>query len=380
LAALAALGIPESVWALQEGEELLDFADYTSAFKVDVRRANPHVRHYDLRRLTAWATDRDEFFAFHQTEIPRTDAANWRLRIDGFVDRPGEFSLDDLKLRSEKSEAGVTIECSGNSPHPSQMNGLVSNAVWSGVGLSSILKECGVQPDAREAVFFGKDHKSEKKWQAGNREVSTPHGRSIPIQDALHPKAMLAYEMNGRPLPAAHGFPLRLILPGWYGMTQVKWLTHIHVLDRRYEGEHMARNYHGLRAVHSGPDGTIWLDTSISVNKVKSVIARATRRSTSGRYEYKISGAAWGGRTPIAKVEVQVDEGEWQPALIDDRREPDAWILWSAVLKELGSGKHMLVSRAIAENGEIQPTLKELREKLGSGRENNAQWPRILIL
>src|SRR4029078_12168783 len=107
------------------------------------------------------------------------------------------------------------------------MNGLVSTAVWTGIPLASLLRECGVRPEAREIVFFGMDTEKERKWQAGDAEYTSPHGRSIHVQDALGPNALLAFEMNGKPLPADRGFPLRLVLPGWYGMAPVDWVSRV---------------------------------------------------------------------------------------------------------------------------------------------------------
>ena len=377
--ALAALGIPESVWALQDGEELVDFADYTSQFRIEFQQSNPRVRCFDLRRLTSWATPNDEFYAFHQTQTMQVDASTWRLRIAGFVDRPMEFTLDELKARAEKREEAVTLECSGNSTRAARMNGLVSNGVWSGVALAPILAECGVKPEAREVVFLGTDMEKENKWQARGEEYEIPHGRSVYIQDAMNPEAMLAYELNGEPLPPDSGYPLRLILPGWYGMTQIKWLTRIEVLDRRYEGEHMARNYLSLRS-RDTPEGTLWLDTSISKNNKKSVVARVTRRPNGSAFAYDISGAAWGGQTPIESVEVRVDEGPWRKATITDRRGKYAWMLWSIDWPTPSPGEHTLVSRAIDANGHVQPTFDELKKEIASGRENYSQWPRPIVI
>jgi len=379
LAGLAALGIPESVWALQQGEELVNFTDYTDQFKIEFSEKNPRVRCFDLRRLTSWTTPNNEFYAFNQGETQRLDAAKWRLRVDGFVDRPKDFTLADLQRRADKREEAVTLECSGNSTRPNRMSGLLSNGVWSGVGLASILKECGVKAEAREVVFFGADMEKEQKPQAGNQEYTTPHGRSVYIQDALSPEAMLAYQMNGQPLPPDQGFPLRLILPGWYGMTQVKWLSLIYVLDRRYEGQHMVRNYLSLRSINV-PAGEIWLDSSISRNRLKSVVARITRRKNDTGYTYKISGPAWGGQTPIEKVEVKLDDGSWRPATITERKGKYAWILWSLEVPNLTPGAHTVVSRATDSNGQLQPTPAELQKQIASGRENNSQWSRNFVV
>jgi DMSO/TMAO reductase YedYZ molybdopterin-dependent catalytic subunit len=386
----ATLGIPESVWALQPGEELVTFTDYTDQFRVDANAANPTVRCYDLRTLTTWTTPNDQFYTFHQTETQRVDAATFRLRIDGFVERPGEFTLDQLKARPDRREEPVTLECSGNSTRPQRMSGLLSNGVWTGVALASILKECGLKPEAREVVCLGLDMEQENKQQAGNRPYVTPHGRSMYVQDALNPEAMLAFALNGQPLSAEQGFPLRLILPGWYGMTQIKWLGRIHVLDRRYEGQHMARNYLALRSVDT-PDGPMWLDTSISKTHMKSVVARvarspSTRSARSGqggeatRWNYRITGPAWGGQVPIDRVDVQIDGGAWQRATLEAPRGKYAWRLWSLTVDDLSPGPHKLVSRATDVNGRMQPTAEERRKSIASGREDFSMWMREVLV
>ena len=376
-------GIPLSALALPADEELVPFNDYGPQFAIEAQADNPRIKCLDLRRLTSSTTPAGDFFEFHQTQTVRADAGAWRLRIGGLVRRAAEFSLQDLLNRTVRRELAVTIECSGNSGDPRLMNGLVSNAVWTGVSLAAILKECGVEPEAREVVFLGLDSEQEKKWEAGNVTYLSPHGRSIYVQDAQSPENLLAFGMNGKPLPPEHGFPLRLVMPGWYGMAQVKWLTRIEVIDRRYEGRHMARNYQSLRAVKA-PDGTLWLDTSISRSNLKSVIARVTRRRAGARFEYKVAGAAWGGPAKIESVEVQVDAEPWRPARIDRAKaQPDsasAWSLWSLDWNPAAPGPHVLVSRAVNARGEIQPTREELRDRRISNREDNSQWPRSVVI
>jgi DMSO/TMAO reductase YedYZ molybdopterin-dependent catalytic subunit len=259
------------------------------------------------------------------------------------------------------------------------MSGLLSNGVWAGVGLASILKECGIKPEAREVVFLGLDMETEKKPQAGSREFVAPHGRSMYVQDALNPEAMLAFTLNGQPLPAEQGFPVRLILPGWYGMTQIKWLGRIEVLDRRYEGQHMSRNYLALRAFET-PEGPMWLDTSISKTNMKSVVARVARRRAGGGWEYRITGPAWGGQTPIQHVDVQIDDGPWQRATLEAPRGRYAWRLWSLTVKDLAPGPHTLASRATDSSGRVQPTGDERRKLIASGREDFSIWTRQISI
>jgi DMSO/TMAO reductase YedYZ molybdopterin-dependent catalytic subunit len=375
LRSTAALSLP----ALADDEEPVPFADYTPAFHVEVQDNNPRVKCFDLRRLTSPSTAASEFFSFHQTETVRADGGSWRLRVGGLVERPAEYSLPDLLGRAGRRYSAVTLECSGNTGDPRIMNGLVSNAVWTGVSLAAVLKECGVKPDARETVFLGMDSEQDKKFEAGAAEFASPHGWSVPLQDALAPEGLLAFGMNGAPLDAEHGYPLRLILPGWYGMAQIKWLTRIEVLGRRYEGRHMARNYQSLRAIES-PEGTLWLDTSISRNNLKSVIARVTRRRAGGRFVYRIAGAAWGGPARIVKVEAQFDGGPWRPARIDQQGGDWAWSLWSLDWTGAAPGRHILVSRATNARGETQPTREELRARLIGNREDSSQWPRSIII
>lgn len=372
-------GIPFSALALAADEELVPFSDYSPEFRADAQSENPRVKAFDLRKLTSLTTPKEDFFAFHQTKMVEADAATWRLRIGGLVKRPLELSLDDLRGRAGRRELASTIECSGNSGDARLMNGLVSTAVWSGVGLADVLKDVAVLPEAREAVFLGMDVEEDKKWEAGNASYLSPHGWSLYVQDALAADNLLAFAMNGAPLPPEHGFPLRLVMPGWYGMSQIKWLTRIELIDRPYEGRHMARNYQSLRAVKS-PEGTVWLDSSISRNNLKSVIARVTRRTVGKRVEYKIAGAAWGGPAKIAAIEVQIDGKAWVSANIDQRAGEAAWVLWSTPWRESAAGEHVLVSRATNTRGDVQPTRDEMREKLVSNREDNSQWPRRIVI
>ena len=365
--------------ALAAGEEPVPFSDYAPEFRTEAQDESPRVKSFDLRTLTSFTTPADDFFVFHQTKAPHADAATWRLRIGGLVKRPVELSLHDLLKRPGRRDASVTIECSGNSGDPRIMNGLVSNAVWSGADLAELLRESVVQPEAREIVFLGMDSEPDVKWEAGNTSYPSPHGWSLHVQEALSGNHLLAFAMNGKPLLPEHGFPLRVVMPGWYGMSQIKWLTRIEVIDRRYEGRHMARNYQSLRAVKS-PEGTLWLDTSISRNNLKSVIARITRRRIGERFEYKIAGAAWGGSAKIVRVQVQIDGGSWLEATIDQQHGESSWLLWSTPWKDPSPGEHTLVSRAINDRREIQPTRTELQELLISNREDNSQWHRRIII
>jgi DMSO/TMAO reductase YedYZ molybdopterin-dependent catalytic subunit len=251
------------------------------------------------------------------------------------------------------------------------MNGLVSHAAWRGPALAPVLRDCGLLPQAREIVFIGMDGEPERKWAARDQNIYSPHGRSIFVQDALDGNAVLAMQMNGAPLPADHGFPVRLIVPGWYGMTQVKWLTRIVVLDRRYEGRHMARNYHSIRG--SGP---LQLETSITRMRLKSVITRV--RAVDGIME--IHGAAWSGGASVSKVEIRVDEGPWREAHLSSAAGRWMWQLWTIRRSDVVRGTHRIVSRATDSAGRVQPAPEEWRREFASSREDNSQWTRIVVV
>jgi DMSO/TMAO reductase YedYZ molybdopterin-dependent catalytic subunit len=371
--ALALASLPGVLTALEPGEETIAFAD-DKDFQIELQPANPRVKCYDLRRLRTPLTPNDEFFVFHQTSVPAIDVEQWKLEIGGFVERPAAFTMAELaRVAGPVRELEFTLECSGNLPRPEIMNGQIGNARWSGFSLAAVLKECGVKSEAREVVFFGADQVRDSSGVAFG-----PHGRSVFVQDVMNSDAMLATHMNGEPLPAEHGFPLRLILPGWYGMAQIKWLSRIQFIDRRYEGPHMSRNYHTLHVLPAMGQNPIVLETSISKTRLKSVVARVTRRRRGDVWVYRVSGAAWGGALPIRRVEIQVDGDSWRAAQIDDRRGKYAWLLWSFEAGGLPPGRHTLSSRAVDEEGNVQPSSDEWRGGIKSARENNSQWERVV--
>ncbi|MEY4938724.1 MAG: hypothetical protein RIQ93_459 [Verrucomicrobiota bacterium] len=369
---LALAGLPAALAALETGEELIDFTD-DDDFYSDRQAANPRVKCFDLRQLKHAVTPNAEFFVFHQTTVPVIDAATWKLEVGGLVERPGAFTLADLARIAPARELEFTIECSGNLPRPEIMNGQIGNARWSGFSLAALFKHCGVQPAAREVVFFGADTVRDPGGISAG-----PHGRSVFVQDALDPDALLATHMNGESLPPDHGFPLRLILPGWYGVAQIKWLSRIECIDRRYEGPHMSRNYHTLQVIPAPGAEPIVMETSISRTRLKSVVARVTRRRRTTGWDYRVSGAAWGGPARIERVEIKVDQGPWRAARIDQRRGNHSWLLWSWDSSELTPGRHTVTSRAIDAAGRTQPTHEEWRSGIRSARENNAQWERVI--
>jgi DMSO/TMAO reductase YedYZ molybdopterin-dependent catalytic subunit len=373
--AMALATLPRALAAPQGGEEEIEFADYKD-FRAELQAEKPRVKCYDLRQLREPLTPNEDFFVFHQTTVPRIAAPTWKLDIGGCVERPAALTLAELeRVAGPRREVEFTLECSGNLPRPEIMNGQVGTARWAGFSLAAVLRACGVKAEAREVIFFGADQVRDSAGVAFG-----PHGRSVFVQDVIASDGILATEMNGQTLPPEHGFPVRLILPGWYGMAQIKWLSRIEVIDRRYEGPHMSRNYHTLHVLSPRDRDSIVLETSITRTRLKSVVARMTRRRAGHTWIYSVQGAAWGGAVPIERVEVKLDDGPWIAAKIEERRGKHAWLMWSCGFADVGRGRHTLTSRAIDARGTVQPTPEEWGNRIKSARENNAQWEREIII
>jgi len=272
----------------------------------------------DWEVLDSWLTPQDQVFSVQHYDVPKFDYKDFRLQVDGLVKQPKEFSLDDLK-KLPKADVVMTLECSGNGSNKGFMNAIY-NSRWSGTPLGPLLKECGIDPATTEVVFFGKDKKEETLRPGTKTEltVEVPFGRSMSLSDSLRPDILLAYERNGEPIEHRNGAPIRLIVPGWYGIANVKWLTRIECRDRRYMGKYMARDYVTVRGERHG-DEVVFVESSVTRMRLKSVVARVMRQPTlAGLVPLKAFGAAWDDGTGIAKVEVKVDEGAWQAAKLAD--------------------------------------------------------------
>jgi DMSO/TMAO reductase YedYZ molybdopterin-dependent catalytic subunit len=303
------------------------------------------VQQLDWEQLDSWLTPPDQFFVIKHFNQPELNESDWRLAINGLVAQPMTLTLDDLKAR-ERQEVTFTMECSGNSGLPFFTGG-VGNATWAGTPLAPLLDEAGVLEEGREVVFWGADA-GEQTWR-DEITITEQFARSMSLSDALNPDNLLVYEMNGESLPAPHGYPLRLIVPGWYGVANVKWLTRIEVMDRRYQGHFMARDYVTIREEERDGE-TVWTFTSVSRDRLKSAPAKVMRQGDS----YSIMGAAWGA--PIAGVEVRIDDGEWSPATLTEGEGSEyAWTFWTYDWGTPTPGEHTVTSRATDTDGTIQP-------------------------
>ena len=364
---LAFARLPSFALALAPEEEDGRHVPFEDEQPIDPKR--PMLKWEDLRD---WITPPDDFFDVSHYGTQKVSADEWRLGIEGLVEKPASLSLDAIKSRPSR-QVIATLECSGNGAGPNFM-GAIGNARWTGASLPDLLKDAGVKPEAIEVAFWGADQGKEKIQDA---EYKQNFARALPIAEAMKEDVILAYEMNGRPLSSGHGFPLRLIVPGWYGIAWVKWLSRIELRDRRLMNRFMARDYVTIRGERHG-DTIEWKETSVGPMNVKSLVGRVTRLKDGTIH---ITGAAW-GQDPITSVELKIDDGPWIQAHLDRQHDaPYAWTFWSHDWKEPKRGEHVLVSRAIDAKGHVQPAVDDDAIRLKKTYwEANQQYPRKIRL
>jgi DMSO/TMAO reductase YedYZ molybdopterin-dependent catalytic subunit len=369
-AGLGILNFPE--WALPvlaQGETVLPFADLPSAFNPVPR---PTSRQVDVTKIAGPFTAKDDFYTTQHYGHPTVDAAAYKLKITGLVKQTLALSLADLKAMNPR-ELVAGFECSGNR-RPFQ--GLCSNGKWTGVPLKAVLDKAGVQPTAREFVFFGADKGEEEiDFRGQITKVEQQFGRSLGRDLALSQEPFLAWELNGEPLTVHQGFPLRLVMPGWYGVANVKWLSHVHAQEDPYLGKYQARWYRTLRGEMI--DGQVmWKETAVTQMNLKSFVARVSKSGAA----HKVLVVVLNDGTPVKSVDVKVDDGQWQAAKLDPATNAKyGWKLYHFDWNGATAGEHTLVSRAIDVNGQIQPTADEIANKK-TFLEDNSQHPRKVVV
>jgi len=357
--------------ALAADEADVPFTDIPATFNPN--NPNAPVRMLDIRKIDGPFTPKEQFFAMQHMDRPQIDAGAYRLKLTGLVSKPTEFTLADLRgMRSVEVAAGY--ECSGNSPRA--IEGMSSCGRFRGVPLRDVLKRVGVHPKAREVVFFGTDHgPQEVVFRQQTYKVDQQFGRSITLENATKPQPLLAYALNGEPLTREQGFPVRLIMPGWYGVANVKWLAEVHLQEDRYLGNYQARWYRSVVGVGgTGADddpGTQWVETEITRLHLKSVIARVRKKN--GAHE--ILGFVLNDGTPLKSVEVQIDNGPWRKATLASTNTQYSWKLFTYRWEGATPGEHTLVSRVTDADGMVQPTADELKRKK-TFLQDNSQYPR----
>ena len=324
-----------------------------------VHTQHPAVLEFPFSDLGPFLTGHDRFFVRnHFSEIPEIDCRRWRLRIEGSVGNPQEFSLDDL-LKMPPKAVVATIECAGNGraflqPKTAGIQwrlGAVGTAEWTGVPLASLLQRAGVVESAVEVVLEGADKGTIEKFDS-DREMS--YARSLPISKALAEGVLLAYGMNGRAMPREHGYPLRAIVPGWYGMASVKWLQRIVATEKPFTGYFQLVDYSYWRV----QNGSSVQKTPVTELEVKAVIARPEMNELIAAGScYRIQGAAWSGGSVVTEVEVSTDNARtWSPSSFLDPGSPHAWRRWEyywTVPRHVGCIN--LLARATDKKGRTQP-------------------------
>jgi DMSO/TMAO reductase YedYZ molybdopterin-dependent catalytic subunit len=305
-------------------------------------------------------------------DIPQVDGETWRLEVDGRVHTELSLGLDAIRALPSH-EVVATMECAGNgrallAPRPVSQPWLleaVGTGRWRGVRLRDLLEQSGVEPEACEVLFTALDRGIEK-------EEEQLFQRSLTLADAGQPDVLLAYELNGVPLPPQHGFPLRLLVPGWYGMTNVKWLTRITLLDEPFTGYQQA---HGYRLRQNDEDDGEPLSRIYprALMVPPGIPDFMTRERTVPAGSVTIEGRAWSGHAPVAAVEVSTDGGAtWHDARLDPPElGPWAWRGWSYDWNATERGPHVLACRARDEAGNAQAT--EQRWNVGGYANNDVQ-------
>jgi len=365
----AITGLPHwAIPAMAQGEVLVRFTDMPENYSRGP--ALPGATHFlDTRQIDSFYSDNQDFYVVQHYGQPEVDLASYKLSVTGLVNNPREYTLADLQRRTQV-ELDAGFECGGNRPD-NLFQGLIGNAKWRGVSLREILMEAGVKPEGKEIVFFGADKGTENIRET---DVEVNFARSLPVEDAMREENMLALQMNGEPLPQFHGRPLRLLIPGFYGVANVKWITEIHVQDRRFMGRFMGRDYVTLKKVKTGNEER-WVENSVTRINLKSSVIRVTKLGN----QHKITGFVLSDGTALSSVEVKIDNGAWQQAQIDPQSSKYSWKLFTLDWANASPGEHTIVSRVTDVNGHVQPNADQMPEKI-SRWENYAQFPRTVMI
>lgn len=366
-AGLAAFGVPEwAMPALAEGETVVPFTDIPANFNTNPSAV---VRIFDIRNLGG-VTPKDQFFTTQHYGHPQIDLTAFRLKISGLVEHPKAYTVDEIKAMG-RDEIAAGFECSGNGR--GRVQGLASNGKWTGVPLKKVLKEAGLKDNGHEVVFFGADHgEEETEFRNTKIKLDQHFGRSLSRERALGPEPMIVYALNGEPLTTHQGAPLRLLVPGWYGVANVKWLSRIHVQEDPFLGKYQSRWYRTVR--EETIDGeTVWDETSVTHMRLKSVVARVTKSGS----DCTITGFVLNDGTPLKSVEVKIDDGPWQAATLQPQAGKFAWKLFTYTWKGATPGAHTIVSRATDRDGGVQP--EQIPDKK-TFLEDNSQYPRKVMI
>ena len=319
--------------------------------KMRVMTEKPLNAETPVESLRSWITANSVFFDRNQGELSNEPFSleEWKLSVDGEIEKPLQLTMEQI-LRMAKIIVADTFECSGNGRallkekargNPWTIGG-VGNAVYGGVWLRDILQMAGLKDSGKHVSFEGRD---QPLGSAGIKFI-----RSIPIEKAIS-TTLLAYEMNGEPLPLKHGYPLRALALGWTGANCVKWLQNIRVLERPHEGFFMDKVYRTFQEEQDSKSGEV-----VTTLKIKSIITQPLKGEKLCVGPIVLLGAAYAGESGVERVEVSIDNGQsWADAQFIGPHEEFAWRQWQYVWEAKEKGDFTLMSRAINSQGKLQP-------------------------
>jgi DMSO/TMAO reductase YedYZ molybdopterin-dependent catalytic subunit len=328
---------------------------------MNVLSKRPEDLEMPLSGFSDYITPIEHFFVRTHVYVPTVKLPDWRLSVDGEVATPLTLTMDELKKLPSVEMVSV-VECAGNGrgfaeppvPGLQWTNGSVGNGRWRGVRLADVLKRAGIKDSAKEILFNGAD------VPIGTMQ---DFRRTITVKKALDSNTLLAYEMNGVTLPVKHGFPLRVVAPGWASDSWVKWLTNISVLDKEFDGFWMKSSYR--KPDHPiAPGSAMALDKMVPVTslRVKSVIATPTDGSTVRLGDtVAVKGVAWSGdKGPVASVDLSTDGGRsWTAAALGPDKSQFGWRQWAFSFRPDRESYYNVMARAKDVNGELQPFAQE---------------------
>ena len=319
--------------------------------------SSPENRETPLGHVQSWVTPNRWFFVRSHFETPKIDLDEWKLTIAGSVQRNFELTWNQFSSLPRRTVFS-TLECAGNGrsflrPLVEGVQwtaGAVGHAEWSGVPLRSVLDQAGIKPETVEIVCEGADEGLEK---GNSRPIR--FSRSLPVKKAMQQDTLLATHMNGELLEPSHGYPVRLIVPGWYGVASVKWLNRIEAVAEPFRGFFQSVKYtigrstgHGIQTESVGP------------MPVKSEIIRPDDGDVCGAGANRVFGLAWAGEHAVAAVEVSSDYGRsWHRAELLGPQVAYSWTLWEYLWQVETPGDYTLLARAVSDSGEVQPTQHE---------------------
>ena len=318
---------------------------------------DPENSETPLNDLRSWVTPNRLFFVRNHFDVPEIEPSEWRLKVGGLVEKKIELDLPLIERLPARS-VFATMECAGNgrsfleqSTHGVQWGaGAIGHAEWTGVPLRLALEMAKPKAGAREVVFTGADRGTEP-----DHPQTMAFARSLPLDTALGEDVLLATRMNGEPLTPEHGYPLRLIVPGWYGVASVKWLTGIHVTDKEFEGYYQSTKYTVRRRTARGMQVEV-----VGEMQPKSEILQPVDHGKVGVGLNRVLGVAWAGPDAVAAVEVSTDDGRnWTQASLIGITAPYSWTMWDYSWRPQQTGPCRILSRAVSASGRMQPMRHE---------------------